>query len=551
MSQKSPPQPSPQSDNPPFNEEVESSGHFRIVYLADRERLDTLCQQFERVGADVLERPDLPCQRVYSIGRRLVGRLSRFGVDQAALFGAQVYFFDDLNTALRVLPGIDPELVLLDERANTHNFESFREATKSQFPRGFHFPMRRLMVIIEEGDETERRSFQLGAVGIRGVLVGPRSAVKIFAFASHELHKMWKGPRATSVCISGGGVEGYVYAIGVARALEVALENRKMSDFDIYCGVSSGSILASCLAMDVDVSELVSQVYRRPGRLEALTPRVIFDFATGEVAKRFWSFLRALPKNDIAEIVSLLQRLVPIGFFRGERMKTFFENQLKRLQIKDSFLALKKQLFISGTDQDTGEHVVFGEEPWRDIRISQAIRASCALPPFFLPERIKGHWFADGQLTSSSDFMTAIAKGAGLVILIDPMVAYTSNSPGAVQNRGGYFSAIQAIKSLVQTRASSMWTHAMDLHPDVDFLLFQPSNEVMEAMAGSPMRYRIRTELTELGFHGALKQILANYDAIEHKLEKHGFRLRSAKELQEVLGEKLDTASTFLRQTRF
>jgi hypothetical protein len=151
----------------------------------------------------------------------------------------------------------------------------------------------------------------------------------------------------------------------------------------------------------------------------------------------------------------------------------------------------------------------------------------------------------DGQLTSSSDIKMALTRGAGLVILIDPMVAYCSNSPGAVQSRGGYFTAIQAIKSLVQTRFQSVWNHAMDIHPDVDFVLFRPTDEVMEAMAGNPMRYRIRTEIAELGYKGTLAQILAHHDSLSHKLEKHGLGLKNPNTLQEILAEGCEPLSKF------
>jgi predicted acylesterase/phospholipase RssA len=468
-------------------------------------------------------------------------------MDQPALYGARVYFFSDPVLALRRLPSIDPELVFYDERERTPPFEAFLKQMGDMLPRNFHLPLRRVMVVHEDSGDHENRAFQLGALGVRGVILSPTSVVRLFSFAAQELLKMWGRFNKTSVCVSGGGVEGYLYALGAARALDVSFERRSVSTFDIYCGVSSGAILASSLAAGIVSRDLISQVYRRQGLLEPLTPGVVFDFATGEVLKRIWDFLKVLPRADTGELISSVQRLIPSGFFRGEKLKAFIERQFARVGCADRFAELEKELYISATDHDTGEHIVFGQEPWRDIRMSAAIRASTALPPFFLPERIKGHWFVDGQLTSSSDIKMALSRGAGLVILIDPMVAYSSNNPGDVQSRGGYFTAIQAVKSLVQTRFQAVWRHAMDMHPDVDFVLFRPSDEVMEAMAGNPMRYRIRTEIVELGYKGTLNQILADYDSLSHKLEKHGLSLKNPNTLQEILGEPLDTMSNFFQ----
>jgi predicted acylesterase/phospholipase RssA len=231
---------------------------------------------------------------------------------------------------------------------------------------------------------------------------------------------------------------------------------------------------------------------------------------------------------------------VPVGFFRGDRLKEFVEEQLRRVGVDDNLATLKKELYVSVTDQDTGEHVVFGEEPWKDVKASQAVRASTALPPFYLPENVNGHWFTDGQLTSSSDFMTAIQKGARLVVLVDPMVPYTSQEPGSVLKHGGYFTTVQAIKMLVHTRAESFLKHAMDMHPDVDFVVFRPTDEVMTAMAGSPMRYRIRTELTELGYNVTLRQLVENYETLSRRFAKHGLKVKSLDDLKnlEKLSEK-------------
>ncbi|MCA2959031.1 MAG: patatin-like phospholipase family protein, partial [Silvanigrellales bacterium] len=414
-------------------------------------------------------------------------------------------------------------------------FEDVWHALQKFTPRDFHFPARRILVILPKGDETAQRSFQLGLANVRRVMIAPHSSVELFLFATRQIADFRDAQTKTSLCVSGGGLEGYIYAVGVSHALEECFATKTNNDFDIYCGVSSGAILTLSLAAGLPIEDVVAQLYKRKGRLEPLQLSVIFDFAGGEIVRRVLDLIRGVSTLDPGEIVARIQRTIPVGFFRGDRLKTFIERQLKRAGIVDNLSALPKELYISATDQDTGEHVVFGEEPWRDIRASAAVRASTALPPFYLPERINGHWFSDGQLTSSSDFNTAIRKGARLVVLIDPMVAYTSAQPGAVMKHGGYFTAVQAIKSLVQTRSQSFLKHSMDVHPDVDFVVFRPTDEVMEAMAGNPMRYRIRTELAELGYKGTLMQVLSHYDAYAHRFGKHGFALRPEAEIRALL----------------
>ena len=536
---------------------------FRVVYVGVANVVRALREDFLRAGARCLN-PDDP--DALTVGPALAKRIGqkRRGVE-AGNVGATVFFRSDVVAVAQILPVLDPDLVIVDERLSTPQirknavevetkptsekkapdtttsevrtvtFEKLRNALNKFTPREFHYPSRRILVVLSQAGEAQTRLFQLGLANVRGVMIEPSRSVELFLFATKQLQEFRSSQVKSSICISGGGLEGYVYAVGVAQALDDCFVEKDCTDFDIFCGVSSGAILASCLSGGIHTDDVVKQLYKKQGRLEPLSLNVIFDVAGGEIVRRIIGVMRSVSALDPAEVVVRLQRLVPIGFFKGEKLKAFVERQLARAGITDNMAACKKELYISATDQDTGEHVVFGMEPWKDIRISQAVRASTALPPFYLPERINGHWFTDGQLTSSSDFNTAIRQGAGLVVLIDPMVAYTSNSPGAVIKFGGYFTAVQAIKSLVQTRASSMLKHSMDLNPDVDFVVIQPTDEVMEAMAGNPMRYRIRTELAELGYKGTLGQILQNYDSLAHKFAKAGFEIKSRDDIEALL----------------
>lgn len=566
---------------------------FRVVYLGTNEVIEKLSSDFKRFG--IMPVPGIQGQgEAFVLSKALARRLPSGIAGHEMSAPATVYFSSDLFQVAHNIAQLEPDLIILDERKNlpksqeakktptrqksgtadnpadaaesidgsdeklsngdvlhsVHaaeqnggeskppSFEDFRSALKSFSPRDFHYPMRRILVVLPKSHDNQARSFNLGLANVRGVIIDPSSSALLFQFAIAQLYEFRMSQQKKSLCISGGGLEGYIYSIGVTNALDDAMDGSACNEFDIFCGVSSGAILASFLAAGTHSHDILKQLYKRHGKLDPLSLNVIFDLAGGEIVSRIVGVLRMLSTLDPGEVVVRLQRLVPVGFFRGERLKSFLERQLSRLGIPDNIGSLTKELYISATEQDTGEHVVFGEEPWRNIKISQAIRASTALPPFYLPERINGHWFADGQLTSSSDFNTAIRKGAGLILMIDPMVAYTSNSPGAVMRHGGYFTAVQAIKSLVQTRFVSMLRHSMDVNPDVDFVVFRPTDEVMEAMAGNPMRYRIRNELAEMGYRGTVQQILAQYDSLAHKFAKHGIVLKSKSEIELLLSRQ-------------
>ena len=371
--------------------------------------------------------------------------------------------------------------------AGNVNYQMLCKALEQFSPKAFHFPSRRRLVVLPNAEGTAERTFKLGLANVRRVIVAPQSSFELLDFSTRQLVEFRTANTKTALCVSGGGLEGYIYSLGVTNALEECFVDKTNNDFDIYCGVSSGSLLAMSLSAGISTSDLIKQLYRKKGRLEPLSLSTVFDFAGGEIGKRLFEFLRGIGTLNTSEILLRLQKIVPVGFFKGDKLKSFVEGQLKRMGLADNLALFSKEIYISATDQDTGEPIVFGEDPWKDVKASQAVRASSALPPFYLPERVRGHWFADGQLTSSSDFNIAIRKGARFVVLVDPMVPYTSLEPGAVMKHGGYFTAVQAIKSLVHTRSESFLKHAMDVNPDVDFLVLRPTDEVMAAMAGNPM----------------------------------------------------------------
>ncbi|MES2613908.1 MAG: patatin-like phospholipase family protein [Bdellovibrionota bacterium] len=541
----------------------------RIMYAGSRRYIHQLRQDFLKFGAPLRGEDELAPFTIHaSLFKRLAPSLHSFP-------SITIHLYQDVYELAKELSIFDADLIILDERNDTaeydpmtqavgfyddqdsefdplkvlHStpqfvenkdgeellFENLKSAIEKFTPREFNYTMRRVIVVVSKEDKKNDREFTLGLAQVRTIVVDPPSSVDLFLHAVQSLLKYYNNHKKTSLCFSGGGLEGYLYSIGVAYALDQCFGfGKSCSDFDIFCGVSSGAIISSCIAANIPRDRLIKQLHHQDDKLENFNLGIIFDLATKEIARKGFSLLKAFSTKDLGEAITRFQNSVPVGFFRGEKLKNFVDRQMETMGVENNISALKKELYIGATDQDTGEYVILGEEPWKNVKISQAVRASAALPPFYLPEKINGHWFSDGQIAGGSGFNHAIHKGAGLVVNVDPMVAYTSNMPGAIMKRGGYFTLLQSAKGLVQSRAASMLKHSMDKHPDVDFINFQPTDEVMEAMAGNPMKYRIRTELVDLGYKSTVSQILASYDAMAHKFAKHGFALKSRAEILEL-----------------
>jgi predicted acylesterase/phospholipase RssA len=517
---------------------------YRIFYFAQSIVVERIKQELSEFKAQVVSECGY---EAYQLGELLAQKLSEGNTYFQDVFsseilnqnfGAEIFFFSDAIEMSQALTKLDADLMYVDERIENASeapieFEMARNAMDRFLPRGVVFASRRIIVVTST--IRKERGFELGVANVKRVIVEPNSTILILQIGLQALVEFQKNQNKTSLCISGGGIDGYIYSLGVTRALDEVFLKRSCNDFNIYAGVSSGSLLGSSLAIGLKVSNLVKQIYRKDENLEDMSLKIVFDPAISATLKRTSFLVKALTKFDAGEIITGLKSLVPVGFFQGVALRKFIERQIETAGVPDELSAVPKELYISVTDQDSVENVVFGEEPWRDIKLSQAIRASTALPPFFLPEKIKGHWFTDGQLTSSSDFKIAIKKGAKLVVLVDPMVAYKSSESGGVMKYGGYFTVVQAIKSLVETRSQSMLRHAIDNHPDVDFIVFQPTDKIMTAMAGSPMSYRLRTEVQEMAYEHTLERFSNEYDFLSRRLEKHGFKLKPKSEIDKAL----------------
>jgi NTE family protein len=86
---------------------------------------------------------------------------------------------------------------------------------------------------------------------------------------------------------------------------------------------------------------------------------------------------------------------------------------------------------------DTAERVVFGHDEDTSLSISEAVRASTALPGFYKPARIRGIDYVDGGVRRTANIDVAIEHGADLVICYNPFRPF-SNPVRRVERNGTY-----------------------------------------------------------------------------------------------------------------
>ncbi len=404
----------------------------------------------------------------------------------------------------------------------------------------FLFPMSRAVAILDEEkarrsrrSQTER-AFQLGRSHVQDVLVAPKNTASVLRWLHGLLSPTERRVTKVGVAMSGGGMEGFLYQLGVTYALERCITGRTIRDADVFSGVSSGSLGCSLLAKNIPTIELIKAMHGKSDIIEPFSSSTIFDLAGAGIITRLLRESFTWSGIDPTRWISQTLKAIPTGFFKGESLRKYVRHCIEASGSKDSFLPNETELYIGATDMDSFEHVVFGRPPWDNVPISEAIYASCALPLVFEPAQLNGRWFIDGQITKTCNLELVVERNCKLIFIIDPLKPLGTMVPGSVDKKGGYYSLVQTIKALVYTRFHSVLSHLTERYPDTDFIVFQPDEEVAQLMAGSPMRYRIRTQVIHMAYKQTIRQLRERHKVYTAKLLKYGMHLASLEKIKDL-----------------
>ncbi|MDD9952434.1 MAG: patatin-like phospholipase family protein [Zetaproteobacteria bacterium] len=399
----------------------------------------------------------------------------------------------------------------------------------------FHFPLNRVITILRDDESAAQTTFELGREHVRDVLVDPHSFLKVVRWIADLIDQDRRSSAdKVGIACTGGGIEGFLYQIGCVHALNQALQGRNLFELDVYSGISSGSLVASSLATGISIEELVRSVLGVSDKLTNISSSLIYDLAVKDISTRMLKQSFRWGGLDSAKWADKAMRSIPTGFFKGERLSAFFRECLDTYGAEDCISSLKSTLFIGATDQDSFEHIIFGDQEHKQTCISEAIRASCALPPFFSPAVIQNRHYIDGMITRSSNISRLVKEGCSFIFVIDPMKPIISSEHGESEKLGGIHTLIQTVKTLVQTRFQTELDRVTEKYKNSDFMVFQPYEECAQAMGGSPMKLRIRTNILELAYKETLQRLRERYSVYHVKLAKYGFDLVSTEKLHQL-----------------
>ncbi|HLL91521.1 MAG TPA: patatin-like phospholipase family protein [Solirubrobacteraceae bacterium] len=361
----------------------------------------------------------------------------------------------------------------------------------------------------------------------------------------------------TALVLGGGGFTGGVYEIGALRALDLLAVNSTVNNFDVYVGTSAGSFIAALCANGVTPEEMMRVVTRQGAPpfkdidLGDLLHLNLAEFARkgALLPLRALSLARQVISQpggvSLMDVVLGLAEGLPSGMYTGAGIERYLHEVLSEPGRTDDFRELACELYLTATDLDTCERVVFGIEGAENVPISTAVRASGALPMVYAPVQVNDRELIDGGIVSTTNLDLAVQAGAKLVVVINPIVPFINDFSGTVKTMRGSRAkhvsdmglaqiGYQVFKLVAHQRLHELAKGWEARYPGVDIILIepQPTDELM--FETSMMSFTSRVEIARHGFESVTKQLASEYERYRTVADRHGLEI-SAKRVRQVV----------------
>ncbi len=350
----------------------------------------------------------------------------------------------------------------------------------------------------------------------------------------------------TALVLTGGGIMGAAYEIGAITALDrLFLRGFSSRRFDVYLGISAGSVIAALLASRIPADGLFSAISRNERsvfnwqRHDIYQPdwRALFR-AIGELPRKLLQVRRNYRQNrwvfNPRDIPHLLLEQFPAGVFSLDPMQRYLCDAFRTEGVCDDFSRLKSELYIPAYDLDLGKRVVFGTPEHRTLHICQAITASCAIPLFFRPYEVDGRSYVDGSAGLVTHLDIAIEQGARLIVLVNPRVPFNNDPERAclpalssgrcskVADLGILFAWEQTQRIEAREKLRMTLNYYRQSHPEVDIVTIEPGSDEALLFFQGPMSSLARTQVMRHGYHLTMTELRERYAYFAEVFTRHG-----------------------------
>lgn len=368
----------------------------------------------------------------------------------------------------------------------------------------------------------------------------------MLSFQPAKRRRSNKQAHRIGLAIAGGGPIGGIYELGALRALEEAVDGLNLTRMSVYVGVSSGSIIAGCLANRIDTGEMCRILLTDAGSDHPFQPEMFLKPAFAEYIGRlakvpgvlwdtFWEVVRNPLSRRFAELLGRFGVLLPTGLFDNTPVERFFNQLFSGHGRSNDFQELDAPLYVVAVELDSGLAVRFGEGKLNKVPISKAIQASSALPGLYPPVEIGGKFYLDGALRRTLNASVALEKDIDLLIGINPLVPYDADRalargkhvPDSLVTAGLPAVLSQTFRALLQSRMQvGLGGYARYEHTDK--LLLEPDPDDGDMFFTNVFSFASRRELCAHAYRTTLDDLRERRAEINELLTPHGLKLNEA-----------------------
>ncbi|MGB9186213.1 MAG: patatin-like phospholipase family protein [Solirubrobacteraceae bacterium] len=356
----------------------------------------------------------------------------------------------------------------------------------------------------------------------------------------------------SALVLGGGGFTGGVYEMGALRALDLLSVNRTVNQYDVYVGTSAGAFVAAAVANGVTPEEMMRVIVQqvptpfpdarvssllKPNYRQFLTRGAMFPLRLAQLLRQL---ARDLGEISAVDIALGLADVLPSGLYSGEGIENYVRRILSDPDRTDDFRLLANELYLTATDLDTCERIVFGSPGWDDVPISRAVSASSALPMIYKPVEVRDRELVDGGLISTTNLDIAVEAGAKFIVVVNPLVPYINTFEKRIPTLTGFrvrrvsdmgFPQIgyQAFKMLAHQRLHELAERWEERYPGVDIILIEPdaSDELM--FQTSVMNFSSRVEIARHGFQSVTLKLAHDYPRFKRICARHGIDISATR----------------------
>ena len=140
--------------------------------------------------------------------------------------------------------------------------------------------------------------------------------------------------------------------------------------------------------------------------------------------------------------------------------------------------------------------------------------ASAAVPILFEPVTVDGVQYVDATVTKTAHARLAVERGAGLVVVVNPMrpLLHDPKTQPPLADGGPFAVAGQALRIAIHRRLHDGLARHAYTSPATDFVLLEPYERDLRLFDYPLMTYSLRHEVIRRGYRTTVKTILGDYE---------------------------------------